>query len=74
MTLSILFQNWSQQHISATQTALIFALEPVFAALFGFLIGGEILSIFSWLGCGLIFVAIIIAIIKNIDSNENSTE
>ncbi len=35
---------WAQQHTSATHTALIFALEPVFAALFSFLVVGEVLS------------------------------
>ncbi|MBY8989736.1 MAG: DMT family transporter [Candidatus Lokiarchaeota archaeon] len=74
MTLSILFQNWSQQHISATQTAIIFSLEPVFAVLFDFLIRGVILSIFGWFGCSLIFIAIIITVIKNNDNNENIIE
>jgi drug/metabolite transporter (DMT)-like permease len=72
MTLTILFQNWSQQHVGATQTAIIFSLEPVFAALFGFLIGNEILSAFTWVGCGLIFVAILITVLKNINNQEES--
>ncbi|MHA2040182.1 MAG: DMT family transporter, partial [Promethearchaeota archaeon] len=46
MTLTILFQNWGQQYQGPTQAAIIFTLEPVFAALFGFLIGNEILSLF----------------------------
>lgn len=66
-TLTFLFQNWSQQHINSAKTAIIFALEPVFAALFGFLLGNEILSLFSWIGCGLIFLAILITVIKNKD-------
>lgn len=74
MTLTILFQNWSQQYISATQTAIIFSLEPVFAVLFDFLIGGVILSILGWTGCGLIFIAIIIVVLKNIDNSENQEE
>ncbi|MBA7542554.1 hypothetical protein ES705_34877 [subsurface metagenome] len=74
MTLTILFQNWSQQHVGPTQTAIIFSLEPVFAALFGFLIGNEILSAFGWVGCGLIFVAILITVLKNTNNIEKNKE
>jgi len=66
-TLTFLFQNWSQQYVNSAKTAIIFALEPVFAALFGFLLGNETLSILAWIGCGLIFVAILITVIKNKD-------
>jgi drug/metabolite transporter (DMT)-like permease len=66
-TLTFLFQNWSQQHVNSAKTAIIFALEPVFAALFGFLLGNETLSFFAWVGCGLIFIAILITVIKNRD-------
>ena len=72
MTLTILFQNWSQQYQGPTKTAIIFTLEPVFAALFGFLIGNEILSMFAWVGCGFIFTAILITVLKknnNIEKN-----
>ena len=62
--MTILFQNWGQQHQGATQTAIIFTLEPVFAALFGFIIGNEILSFFAWIGCSLIFIAIVIAVFR----------
>ena len=65
MSLTFLFQNWSQQYQDPTTVALIFTLEPVFAALFGFLIGNEILSILGWIGCGLIFAAILIIVLKN---------
>ncbi|KKM84542.1 hypothetical protein LCGC14_1298070, partial [marine sediment metagenome] len=61
-----------QQHIGPTQTAIIFTLEPVFAALFGFLIGDEIFSIFGWVGCGLIFAAILITVLKNTNINKNN--
>lgn len=79
MTLTILFQNWSQQYQGPTTTAIIFTLEPVFAAMFGFLLGNEILTLFAWIGCGLIFCAILITVIKgnNIkekDSDSNSKE
>jgi drug/metabolite transporter (DMT)-like permease len=70
MTLTILFQNWSQQYQGPTQTAIIFTLEPVFAALFGFLIGDEILSLYTWIGCGLIFIAILITVLKFTNDKE----
>ncbi|MFX1328474.1 MAG: DMT family transporter [Promethearchaeota archaeon] len=72
MTLTILFQNWSQQYQSPSKVAIIFTLEPVFAALFGFLIGNEILSVFAWIGCGLIFIAILITVLKNMDNREEN--
>ncbi len=74
MTLTIIFQNWGQQYQGPTQTAIIFTLEPVFAALFGFLIGNEILSVFGWLGCGLIFAAILITVLKRTNNVEKNKE
>ncbi|MFW9999337.1 MAG: DMT family transporter [Candidatus Hodarchaeota archaeon] len=72
MTLTIFFQNWSQQYQGPTQTAIIFTLEPVFAALFGFLIGKEILSVYAWIGCGLIFIAILLTVIKSTNNKEQN--
>ena len=65
VTLTFLFQNWSQQYQEPAQTAIIFTLEPVFAALFGFLIGNEILSLMGIIGFILIFTAILITALKN---------
>ncbi|MHA1915096.1 MAG: DMT family transporter [Promethearchaeota archaeon] len=70
MTLTIFFQNWGQQYQGATTTAMIFTLEPVFAALFGFIIGDEILTLFAWIGCGLIFIAILVTVVKR-SNNED---
>jgi drug/metabolite transporter (DMT)-like permease len=64
-TLTFLFQNWGQQHQSSSRTAIIFTLEPVFAAFFGFLLGGEIFTLFGLLGAIMIFVALIITVVKN---------
>jgi drug/metabolite transporter (DMT)-like permease len=47
-------QSWAQQHLSATHTALILALEPVFAFLTSFLFYGERLSGRASLGAFLI--------------------
>ena len=63
-SLTFLFQNWGQKHQGPSQAAIIFTLEPVFAVLFGFLIGNEILSLFNWIGMGLIFIAILITVLK----------
>jgi drug/metabolite transporter (DMT)-like permease len=63
-TLTFFFQNWSQQHVNPAATAIIFALEPVFAALFGFIFGNEILSPLGIIGAILILIAIFITIIK----------
>jgi drug/metabolite transporter (DMT)-like permease len=63
-TLTFLFQNWGQKYQEPAQAALIFALEPIFALFFSFLIGNEILNWQGILGCGLIFLAILIAVIR----------
>lgn len=39
--LALLGQTWAQAHLSATRTAIIMTTEPVFAALFAVLLGGE---------------------------------
>jgi drug/metabolite transporter (DMT)-like permease len=51
-------QSWAQQRLSATQTALILALEPVFAFLTSYLFYGERLSIRASLGASLILCGI----------------
>lgn len=63
-SLTFIFQNWSQKYQGPSQTAIIFTLEPVFAALFGVLLGNEILSILNWIGMIMIFTAILITVIK----------
>jgi len=56
---------WAQKLLSPTQTAVIFALEPVFASTFAWYAVNEILSITSWIGGVLIIFAVIWA-----ESNE----
>lgn len=74
-TGTFIFQNWSQQHQGPTQTAIIFTLEPVFAVIFAsFIIGSEKMTLLSWLGCALIFIAILITVLKKsgINNSENT--
>jgi len=67
---TFIFQNWSQQHQGPSQTAIIFTLEPVFAVIFAsFIIGNETMSLVGWLGCALIFIAILITVLKNKTKN-----
>jgi drug/metabolite transporter (DMT)-like permease len=54
-------QTWGQRHTTATHTALIFALEPVFAALFAVAFAGEVLETREWLGGALILLGMIVA-------------
>jgi drug/metabolite transporter (DMT)-like permease len=59
--LAFLAQTWAQRRASATQTALAFSLEPVWAALFGFTLAGDRLGAIGWLGCVVIMAGIVIA-------------
>lgn len=74
-TFTFFFQNWSQKHIEPSKTAIIFTLEPIFAVLFAsWIIGSEVLSWQGWFGCGLIFLAILITVIKSGERFEISDE
>jgi drug/metabolite transporter (DMT)-like permease len=57
-TLSMMI--WVQQVVSGTRAALIYALEPMWAALTGFLLLGEQLSLLAWIGCALILMSMIL--------------
>ena len=53
-------QVWAQRVLPAQQVALIFSLEPAFAAWLSWYFLGEQLSAQGWLGSGLILTAVII--------------
>jgi len=61
---TFLIQTAMQRFTTATRTALVFSLEPVFAALFAFLIAGEILTSLGWLGGLFIICGMLIAEIR----------
>jgi drug/metabolite transporter (DMT)-like permease len=56
-----LAQTWAQRRATATQTALVFTIEPVWTAFFGFTLAGDRLGAFAWLGCALIMAGMSIA-------------
>jgi drug/metabolite transporter (DMT)-like permease len=51
----------AQRFTSATHTALIFSTEPVFGALFAYLLAGEVLAPAAIVGCGLILAGMLVA-------------
>ena len=52
---------WAQRHTSATHTALLFSLEPVFAGATSFFVTGERLGPRGFLGAALILGGILVA-------------
>ena len=59
--LGFLVQTWAQRRISASRTAIAFAMEPVFAGIFGFWLAGDRLGALGWSGCALIMAGIVIS-------------
>ena len=59
--LAFLVQTWAQRRLSAARTALAFALEPVFAALFGYWLAGDRLGAAAWAGAALIMTGIVVS-------------
>ncbi len=59
--LAFLIQTGFQKYTSATRVALIFAMEPVFAAITGYYWANERLSYSALVGCFLIFAGMIFA-------------
>jgi drug/metabolite transporter (DMT)-like permease len=59
--LGFLVQTWAQRRTSATRTALAFAMEPVWAGIFGFWLAGDRLGAVGWGGCALIMAGIVVA-------------
>jgi drug/metabolite transporter (DMT)-like permease len=52
-------QSTFQRKTDAARAAVIYTLEPLFAALFAYLIAGDTMNNWAWLGAGLIFTGMI---------------
>ncbi|SDF32644.1 DMT family transporter [Sporolituus thermophilus] len=59
--VALVVQNTMQRFTTATRTAIIFAMEPVFAGLAAYLLLGEILTVKQIIGCVLIVAGMIIS-------------
>ena len=64
LAFTLLAINWVQQYVSSTRAALIYALEPMWAALAGFLLAGDVLSLPAWIGCGCILLGMIVGVLR----------
>ena len=60
-TIGIMIMVWAQKIVTASQTAIFFSLEPLFAALFSWILISERLSLYGWAGGFIIIVAILIS-------------
>ncbi|MBW8733396.1 MAG: DMT family transporter, partial [Asticcacaulis sp.] len=58
--LGFALQAFAQQHTPSADAAIIMSCEALFAALSGVVLLHERLSAISWLGCGLIFAALLL--------------
>lgn len=59
--LAVVLQAWGQQHVSAVQSAIVYGLEPVFAAVAAWVILGELLGGWAVVGAIMIVTALIIS-------------
>ena len=57
---ALLGQTWAQAHLPPTRTAIIMTMEPVFAAFFAVLLGGESATLRMLIGGGLVLAAMLI--------------
>src|SRR3954454_8138949 len=58
--LALLGQTWAQAHLSPTRTAIVMSMEPVFAAFFAVLLGGESLTVRMVTGGSMVLAAMLI--------------
>jgi drug/metabolite transporter (DMT)-like permease len=59
--LAYLIQIWAQRRLSAPRIAIVFSLETVWAGFFGYVLSGDRLGWFGWLGCASIMAGIVLA-------------
>lgn len=59
--IAYILQNRAMQHISATYASLAFCTEPVFTAVFSYLLLGERLGLMGLIGAGIVLVGVMAA-------------
>ena len=58
--LALALQTWAQAHLAPTRSAIIMSMEPVFAAFFAVLLGGEDLTTRMVIGGAMVFSAMLV--------------
>jgi drug/metabolite transporter (DMT)-like permease len=59
--VTFLLQTWAQARMSATHAAILFALEPVFTAVFAAIALGERMAPRDYAGAGLVLLGIVVS-------------
>jgi len=55
---AFLIMIWAQKILNPSETAIIFSIEPVAAAIFATTLGGEVLGLWGWIGGFLVCIAV----------------
>ena len=63
---AFLMMIWAQKFLNPTETAIIFSLEPLSAALFATAFASEILGLWGWIGGGLVCLAVVYGKSENV--------
>jgi drug/metabolite transporter (DMT)-like permease len=58
--LALVAQTWAQSQLSPTRTAIIMSMEPVFAAFFAVLLGGEDVGVRMFCGGAMVLAAMLV--------------
>ena len=58
--LAMAAQTWAQAHLPPTRTAIIMSMEPVFAAFFAVLLGGESITLRMVVGGAMVLAAMLV--------------
>jgi drug/metabolite transporter (DMT)-like permease len=59
-------QNNFQRYVTPTRAGLVYTLDPVWSLLAGFFVLGERLLALEWLGCAMIFLAVLIPLVARL--------
>jgi drug/metabolite transporter (DMT)-like permease len=70
--IAFTLQAVGQQGLNPSAASIIMSLEAVFSVVGGMLILGEALSLYEWLGCGLMFIAVIVSQLQSQQAKSTS--